>query len=84
MAKSKTNSKSRPRSEAQGQPEVLKGWKQIAGFLGEPVSVVQRWSATGMPVRREWQFVSITPTELNDWLAQQSESPCMLSRMRAT
>ena len=75
MAKSKTNSKSRPKPVAQGQPDVLKGWKQIAGFLGEPASVVQRWAATGMPVRREGQFVSITPTELNDWLAQQSGKP---------
>ncbi len=25
---------------------MLKGWKQIAKFLGEPVSVVERWATT--------------------------------------
>jgi len=67
--------KAKPKSEPQAQPDVLKGWKQIAGFLGEPVSVVQRWATTGMPVHREGQFVSTTPKELNDWLAQQSGKP---------
>lgn len=73
MPKSKAKPKSK--SEPQAQPEVLKGWKQIAAFLGEPISVVQRWAATGMPVRREGQFVSTTPKELNDWLGQQSGKP---------
>ncbi len=71
MPKSKTKSK----AESQAQADLLKGWKQIAAFLGEPVSVVQRWASTGMPVRREGQFVSITPQELNDWLGQQSGKP---------
>jgi len=75
MPNSKTKSRSKSKSDAQAQPDVLKGWKQIAGFLGEPVSVVQRWASTGMPVHREGQFVSTTPTELNDWLAQQSGKP---------
>ena len=71
MPKSKTKAQSEPHAQA----EVLKGWRQIAGFLGEPVSVVQRWASTGMPVRREGQFVSTTPRELNDWLEQQSGKP---------
>jgi hypothetical protein len=29
-------------TQAEGQREVLKGWKAIAEFLGEPVSVAQR------------------------------------------
>ena len=73
MPKSKAKVKSTP--EAPAQLEVLKGWKQIAAFLGEPVSVVQRWASTGMPVHREGQFVSTTPKELNDWLGQQSGKP---------
>src|SRR5215467_13607289 len=73
MLKSKAKAKSK--SEAQSQQDLLKGWKQIAAFLGEPVSVVQRWASTGMPVRREGQFVSSTPKELNDWLEKQSGKP---------
>jgi len=53
----------------------LKGWQEIAGFLGEPVSVVQRWAAEGMPVRREGRFVSTSPEELNAWLGKESGKP---------
>jgi len=54
---------------------LLKGWQQIAGFLGEPVSVVQRWASEGMPVRREGRFVSTSPEELNSWLGRESGKP---------
>jgi len=54
---------------------LLKGWQQIAGFLGEPVSVVQRWASEGMPVRREGRFVSNSPEELNAWLGKESGKP---------
>ena len=30
-------------------PDELKGWQQIAAFLGEPTSVIQRWASEGMP-----------------------------------
>ncbi len=53
----------------------LKGWQEIAGFLGEPVSVVQRWAAEGMPVRREGRFVSTSTKELNAWLGKESGKP---------
>jgi len=39
-------------NEELAEPEKLKGWQQIASFLGEPVSVVQRWANEGMPVHR--------------------------------
>lgn len=55
--------------------EALKGWNQIAAFLGHPVAVVQRWASEGMPVRREGRFVSTTPDELNAWLGKQSGKP---------
>ncbi|HUO17736.1 MAG TPA: hypothetical protein VMX38_22330, partial [Verrucomicrobiae bacterium] len=71
-AKAKSGSSAKSASEHSSNAGTLKGWKQIAGFLGEPTSVVQRWAATGMPVRREGQFVSTTVNELNKWLGQQS------------
>src|ERR1700723_4706636 len=61
--------------KSQPQPETLKGWKQISEFLGEPVSVVKRWAAEGMPLHREGQFVSTSSDELNGWLGQESGKP---------
>jgi hypothetical protein len=56
-------------------PEDLKGWQQIAAFLGEPTSVVQRWAAQGMPVRRQGRYVTTTADELNQWLGRESGKP---------
>jgi hypothetical protein len=56
-------------------PDTLKGWKQIADFLGEPQSVVQRWANEGMPVRKEGRFVSTSPDKLNVWLGKESGKP---------
>ena len=70
--------KPKKRSEkpkSQPQSEALKGWKQISDFLGEPVSVVKRWAADGMPLHREGQFVSTSVDELNRWLGQESGKP---------
>jgi len=57
------------------QPETLKGWQQIAAFLGEPVSVVQRWASEGMPVQRQGRFVATSPEQLNAWLGKESGKP---------
>ena len=57
------------------QPEVLKGWKQIAEFLGHPAAVVQRWASEGMPVSKQGRFVTTTPEQLNAWLGKQSGKP---------
>ena len=57
------------------QTETLKGWQQIAAFLGEPVSVVQRWASEGMPVHREGRFVATSPEELNAWLGEEAGKP---------
>ena len=54
---------------------LLKGWKQIAEFLGQEVSVAQRWATTGMPVSRQGRFVVATPDELNKWLGRESGEP---------
>jgi hypothetical protein len=56
-------------------PETLKGWQQIAAFLGEPTSVVQRWASDGMPVRKQGPYVETTPEELNTWLGKESGKP---------
>jgi hypothetical protein len=54
---------------------ALKGWQSIASFLGEPVSVVQRWAKEGMPVRRESHRVTSSPGELNSWMEKESGKP---------
>ena len=54
---------------------VLKGWRHIAEFLGQPVSVAQRWARTGMPVRREGRFVAASPEQLNKWLGREAGEP---------
>jgi hypothetical protein len=66
---------SKKRAAANTQPETLKGWQQIAAFLGEPASVVQRWASDGMPVRRQGRYVETTPDELNAWLGKESGRP---------
>lgn len=53
----------------------LKGWKQIAEFLGEPTSVVQRWADEGMPVTKQGRFVTSSPEELNAWIGRESGKP---------
>ena len=62
-------------TSAEETAKELKGWKQIAAFLGQPTTVVQRWAGEGMPVRREGRFVSTTPDELNAWLGKESGKP---------
>jgi hypothetical protein len=51
---------------------VLKGWHQIAAFLGQPVSVAQRWATEGMPIKRQGRYVYSSREELNRWLGRES------------
>jgi hypothetical protein len=74
----KIQPKPRPK-KPEPAPELLKGWQQIASFLGQPVSVVQRWANEGMPVKKEGRFVSTTPEELNQWLGRESGEPVHLA-----
>jgi hypothetical protein len=62
-------------SKAIAQSNELKGWQQIAAFLGEPTSVVQRWASEGMPLQRQGRFVSTTTQELNEWMGRESGKP---------
>ena len=45
----------------------LKGWQEIANFLGQPTSVAQRWATEGMPVKREGRCVGSSREELLAW-----------------
>ena len=63
------------RKAEEAAPDALKGWKQIADFLGQPVPVVQHWGRTGMPVRREGRNIVASPDELNRWLGRESGAP---------
>ncbi len=60
------------KKRAASRSEELQGWQQIAHFLGQPVSVVQHWGRSGMPVHRKGRYITATPAELNQWLAQES------------
>jgi hypothetical protein len=59
-------SESKAKSKSTGQ--VLKGWAKIAEFLGQTVSVAQRWQKAGMPVTREGRSVYASPEELTAWV----------------
>ncbi len=69
MAKKKTKP---AREQNQQRPGVLKGWQKISDFLGQPVSVAQRWAKSGMPLMHEGRSVTASPEELNKWLARES------------
>ena len=60
------------RKKPDAEPDVLKGWQQIAAFLGQPVAVVQRWSNDGMPVRKQGRYVETSREELNRGLGRES------------
>ena len=73
--KTRMASKSNSKSKATSESDVLQGWRQIADFLGEPTSVVERWASEGMPVRRQGRSVTTTAKELNDWMGKESGKP---------
>ena len=60
------------RKKTEAEPNLLKSWQQIAAFLGQPVSVAQRWAGEGMPVRRQGRYVESSREELNRWLGRES------------
>lgn len=73
MAKPSNSRKEKNRTRS--DDAALKGWRQIAGFLGEPVSVVQRWGTEGMPIRRKGRYVTAMPGELDAWMGTESGKP---------
>jgi len=68
-------------TSAKTKPESgdLKGWRQIAAFLGLPISAVQRWARSGMPVTREGRRVRASPEELNRWLGKEAAEPVQIA-----
>ena len=54
------------------QPPVeLKGWKEIADFLGQSVALAQRWSRTEqLPIVKKGRNVTSTKDALNRWLGE--------------
>lgn len=61
------------------KPEVLKGWGPIAAFLGQPVSVAQRWAKSGMPVSHAGRNIVADPEKLNGWLGRVSGEPVQIA-----
>ena len=64
--------KSRHTAKVKAQPQGLKGWAQIAQFLGQPIAVAQRWARSGMPVRREGRFMTASPEEFSRYLGHEA------------
>jgi phage terminase Nu1 subunit (DNA packaging protein) len=66
---------------ARGKPKlvVLKGWKAIAQFLGQPSSTVQRWAREGMPVERKGRTVQAFADKLNLWLERETHEPVQIA-----
>jgi phage terminase Nu1 subunit (DNA packaging protein) len=60
------------RRQVEPEPDELKGWQQIAAFLGQPVAVAQRWAKSGMPVEKRGRSVYSSRKELNRWLGRES------------
>ena len=61
------------------QRESLNGWQQIAEFLGQPISVAERWAKSGMPVTHDGRRVQASPEELNRWLGREVSEPVQIA-----
>ena len=62
-----------PKTKKESEP--LKGWQQIATFLGLTISAAHRWAKSGMPVTHEGRRVQASPEELNRWLGREASEP---------
>ena len=70
--KQKPAKKSGPATKPKVQNERLRGWNEIARFLGQPVAVAQRWARSGMPVAREGRFMYASREELSEYLGREA------------
>ena len=61
------------------QQAPLRGWKNIAGFLGQSLSTAQRWARSGMPVKREGRNVVASRQDLNRWLGREAGEPVQIA-----
>jgi len=64
--------KSKRTKQTAATDEILTGWPAIAKYLGQPVSVAQRWVKSGMPVQRKGRTMTAVPEELSKWLGRES------------
>jgi hypothetical protein len=65
-------------SKTQSPPAAegaLKGWTEIARYLGIPVATAHRWAGEGMPVRREGRFTVADREAVSAWLGRESHMP---------
>src|SRR5216684_1334324 len=67
------------RAKTKPESGALKGWRQIATFLGLPISAAQRWAKSGMPVTHEGRRVQASPEELNRWLGREVSEPVQIA-----
>jgi len=58
--------------EKEENADLLKGWQQIAAFLGQPISVAERWVHEDMRVERKGRFVYALREKLSHWLGRKS------------
>ena len=75
-----------PKQKTQRRPlgEELKGWKEIASYLGIPVGTAERWARDGMPVRKQGRFTVADPKQLGAWLERESHMPAPAQIMTGT
>jgi hypothetical protein len=59
-------------AKAKRESGALVGWQQIARFLGQTISVAQKWAKSGMPVTHEGRRVYASAETLNGWLGRES------------
>ena len=62
----------RNRKKPKPESDALKGWQEMAAFLGQPLSVAQRWADSGMPVEKRGRYVYSSREQLNRWLGRES------------
>ena len=60
------------RKKPEPESDVLKGWQQIAVFLGQSLAVAKQWTKDGMPVRKPGRHIESSREELNRWLGRES------------
>lgn len=58
-------------TKKKGEPP-LRGWSEIARYLGQPVATAQHWAKEGMPVHREGRYMTASVEELSDWVGRES------------
>ncbi len=59
-------------AQRKAKPVELRGWKDIAAYLGQPVATAQRWARSGMPVTRQGRYMTASPEELSRWVGRES------------